>query len=331
MNIVHQCRSGAPDKIMLWTDGSYDLRKHDNTNLVCYTEEQLLEIGLRGEYILPADEGDIKHANAVSDFVLEQDFIMLPQVFDGEFNKVIDYQKFVPKNSDVYKNLEAATGVIYPQFETYTRGELLNKSYQIFDKVALKTTTGSGSRGVWIIDRDRVRLGNKCVDKLTKDNMDNFMSFCINENCDIILQELCPINLLKCNTDFVIKEGRLITYKWDCVNQDQQFTNWDNGEFIRTEYTDSIMAKITAYLVSLGIVNAIMNFESYSNLIDETWMIEFNWRYSNSMFEGQALGIDLISSYLTGMAESVPMGKHKFSRFWQCKLYSEIKDYHYGL
>lgn len=334
MPIVHQMRSGAPDKICLWTDGSYLMRAHDNTNLVDYDLDELAELYRNEEYILPADEGDILHANEMfTRGLVDQQFILLPLTVD---NIVIAYGKFVPKDSMIYKYLQQFTGVKYAEFELMDLLQFKTKYIQdsaYFDRKAIKTATGSGSRGVILVDPDRVHLGGKYVDNLDSADLDGFCKFVEKEDCKILIQDLIPYEpdrLMKCNVDFVIRDGKLLGYKWDYVNQSQQFTNWDNGYFVRNEYLDDLMSKVAKYLVTNGIMNAIMNFECFSDMESETWMVEFNWRYSNSMFEGQALNIDLISCYLNNTPFEVPMGSHKFARYWQCALYSDINRYHIG-
>lgn len=340
---VHQMRSGAPDKVELFTLPTHRLNKHDNTNLVSFTYSELVDKIEAREYLLPADEADIKYAN---DFESARGsslgYILLPQVRDDNGNiRIIDYNKFVPKDSKVYMNLRAATGIIYPdiltltpeQFQYHVQSHLVDGKYHIKD-VAIKTTTGSGSRGVLLIDPSRVHLGGKYRSELTNADLSDLFYFAKKEGCNIMLQQLIPNrpDLLKCNTDFIIKNGELLGYKWEVVNQAQQFTNWDNSDIVYSPYTDHVMKFLVNYLVQeCGIVNAIMNFESFSNMIDETWMIEFNYRYSNSMFELQAFGTDVVSIYLEGTKFRPQDGTYREVRYWQCALYNNIKDYHDGI
>lgn len=343
---VHQLRAGAPDKIMLAHSDSYELVKHDNCNLVDFTFEHLVHIQMAGEYILPADEGDIKYANdlACSHGLRNDGFILLPQRIQNDGDKgdrlhTINYGEFVPKNSDVYKLLETSTGIKYATYCDYSIEQFVERyTFESFknSRCALKTATGSGSRGVWLIDPERIHLGGKYVSELSKVQFDEFLEFAEKENCEILIQDLIPNDpkLTKVNVDFVIRDGQLLGYKWDKTDPTAVFTNWNFGWFIRNEYTDSVMIKIAEYLTQkYGIVNAIMNFEAFSDLSSETWLVEFNWRYSNSMFEWQALGIDPIQKYLDNenFFDSVPFGEHKFSRYWQCALYNDIPDYHSGI
>lgn len=340
--IVHLMRGGAPDKAMFYYLPAFNLIKHDFTNLVSYSKSEIYSILRNNEWILPADEGDIKHANKIYDpnELVDQSHILLPQIqLPDDSYKVIDYDKFVPKDSQVYANLELKTGIIYPRYNSLSLSEFIN-NWTLDDLnnlkggIALKSTTGSGSRGVWLIDEDRVSLGGKYTDKLTDIQYNNFIEFCKKENCNILIQSLIPNKpgkLLKCNTDFIIRDGKLLSYKWDLVNQAQQFTNWDNFNVIRSEYTDKVMNNLVNYLVNdCGICNGILNFESFSDLKSETYMIEINWRLSNSIFEYQALGVDAVTIYLENNNFEVPYGSHQAIRYWQCAFKDNIDGYHNG-
>lgn len=325
---LHQLRAGAPDKVGLWNDGSYQFIKHDNCNLVDWSLKELQECKERGEFILPADEGDIKFINRYCLKLPDQSFIMLPQEKDDNGNLVIiDYMKFIPKDCLVYKNVQAATGMKYAEFKSYTIEEFKNKDLYSDHRIAYKTTTGSGSRGVLLIDPNRVHLGWKYREFLTKRDLDEFISFAEKENCNIMMQELIPNDpkLTKVNCDFVLRDGKLLGYKWDKTDPEAVFTNWNFGWIVRTQYTDEMMNKIASYLTQqCGIVNAIMNFEAFSDFESETWLVEFNWRYSNSTFEGQAANIDLIGHYLRNEPFEFPEGFNKFSRYWRCEFYKDL-------
>lgn len=330
--IVHQLRAGAPDKACISTDSSYQLLKHDNTNLVDYTEDELLEIKIKGEYILPADEGDIKHANKLN-FGSEY-FILLPQTSD---EKVIKYDKFVPKDSVIYKSLVDGSPIRYMDFTSITLTEFMDKwtpeeLNKFKDGVAIKSTTGSGSRGVWLIDKQRAKFGGSFISQITYAQWNKFVDVCRHENCNVMLQDLIPVrdNLKKINVDFVISAGALLGYMWTIPNQSQLQTNWDNGTILKSQFTDDIMHEITKLLTNNGIYNAIMNFEAFSDMHDEVIIIEFNWRYSNSMFQSQAAGIDLIGRYLRNEPFSMPNGEHEFIRYWQCAFKEDIDGYHNG-
>lgn len=326
---IIQLRAMAPDKAMLWVDpkSNYELIKFDQTNLVDFNLELMKLYDEAGYWILPADEGDILIAN---EFEYHRIFpsIILPRTTNG---KVLDYGKFIPKDSMIYESLETFTGMRYPKFKVISHEDIEDYMQEIlFDKpdyrCVYKTTTGSGSRGVLLVQPELVKYGGKYIPRLTSEVVKNFVDYAKSGKRDVMIQDHIPFEgrLKKVNVDFVIRNGNLIGYKWDITNQSQLFTNWDNFHFMRNEYTDDLMQRVAKYLVHMGITDALMNFEAFSNHVDETWMVEFNWRYSNSMFEAQALGIDLIQKYLDAEPFETPMGMHRASRYWQCKLYDEI-------
>lgn len=338
--IVHQLRGGAPDKIQLWTSGTYELKMHDNTNLVNYTAKDLCELFNKGELILPADEGDIKHANNISrdmwELGCDQSRILLPLIDYSEgYSMVIPYELYVPKDSKVYEELGLYTNIRYAEYASTDIDGFLNYIHNNeSEPMAYKTATGSGSRGVLLVDPSRTHLGGKYRDYLSNSEINQFINFARKENCNILIQKLIPNKpeLKKINVDFAIRDGKLLGYKWDIVNQAQQFTNWDNGYFHKSVYSDAIMDQVAWYLThQCGITDALMNFEAFSDMESEIWMVEFNWRYSNSMFEGQALGIDLIDCYINKKYFDYPYGDRKFSRYWQCKLYDNMPNYHEGV
>lgn len=337
--IVHILRGGAPDKISRWTDGSYEVRLHDNTNLVDYTRNEVFDIISRCELILPADEGDIRHANKIydRDDLYDQSWILLPHENIGEgYCKVIDYDKFVPKDSLIYRNLVGLTPFGYMDFYSMSIEEFL-KQWTLSDLddsdgegLALKSTTGSGSRGVLILDKERSKFGGSFVSQITEAQYQKFIEFCKKENCRVMIQDLIPTGLTKINVDFVIRDGKLLGYMWTIPNQTQLQTNWDNGYIVRNEFTDYIMNEVKLIMEHHGIWNAIMNFEAFTDMKSQVILIEWNWRYSNSMFQAQAAGIDLVGQYLRNEPFSMPKGEHKFSRYWQCKFYKNIPGYHDG-
>lgn len=314
---IIQFRAGAPDKFNLFHKNNIELIKYDHKNLVDFTDYQVRFEFDPDSYLLPADEGDIKHANTLTD----QSHILLPKTSTGD---VIDYMSYVPKDSKFYQEMNLEL-IKYPAYKVYSLEDFKKIDYRFHNNCVLKTTTGSGSRGVWVIDHKRTHLGNKCVSELTPAQYQDFIDFCTKENCDIIVQELCNINYKKCNVDFIIRDGELLTYKWTLMNQSQQFTNWDNGEFIKNEFTDKVMKEFMDYLINVqDIKDAIMNFECYSDLSSEVQLVEMNWRYSNSMFEFQALGEDPLDIYFT--KRHFDVSPIKFTRYWQCMPYYEIED-----
>jgi hypothetical protein len=333
-------RGGAPDKIGLWTDGSYGLIKHDHTNLVSWTEDKIKSIVSNYEYILPADVGDILYANKLSGSYgnFDDSFILLPQINCGEwYCKIIDYNEFVPKNSTIYEQIcnGQVKGVTYMPYRLFDVNnikdyselhELVYEANLGYRKFALKSTTGSGSRGVWLIDSDRLHLGGKYISKLGDKDFIEFVKFCKDNSAKAMIQELIPNDpkLTKVNVDFVIRDGKLLGYKWDKTDPTAVFTNWNFGWFTTTGYTDMIMKNISEFLLERGIWNAIMNFEAFTDYQSNLYLVEFNWRYSNSMFEGQAEGVDLIGHYLRGEEFKFPYEERKFVRYWQCKYYDEL-------
>lgn len=328
MKVVHMMRGAAPDKFNMWTDKSYEMINHDFTNLVDYSEEEIEALDEKGEYIISADEGDILHVNK---FTKNHSSIILPKDRDG---KVIEYKKYIPKDSRLYNIFQTDKVFRYAPFYTLSLDELKRKihNHDYHNEVAIKTVTGSGSRGVILVTKNKelLNLGGKYVTDVESSAMwIDFVKFAEKEGCDIMIQDLIPFkehDLTKVNVDFVIRNGKLLGYKWTATDPQAVFTNWNWGEHVRCEYTDKVMDHVTKILVDYGIHDALMNFEAFSNYINETWLVEFNWRFSNSTFEGQAAKVDLISSYLNEEPFSMVYGRHKFSRYWQCMYYDN--NYH---
>lgn len=334
--IIHQMRGCAPDKIQLaYNQDSYRLVHHDFTNLVSYEENQVESLR-ENEYILAADEGDIKFANQLSDYCNSR--ILLPKSGD---NRVIDFNKYVPKDSKIYEQVARGVlkdiGLTYPKYITkdFCKGnpdeliELVGNR-----RVAIKSCTGSGSRGVLLIDKDRLYLGGKYRESLTYEEAEDIINYSTHQDCNLIIQDLIPdkSNLMKINVDFVIRDGELLGYKWDEVAHDSVFTNWNYGWFIRNEYTEKFMKELTLFLTASGVTDAIMNFEAFSDNESETHLVEFNWRYSNSMFEWQSIDEDPIDAYLNDRKmKPTPGSRTKFSRYWQCMLYDDVPSYVDGI
>lgn len=335
--VVHILRGGAPDKVNLGGN-KYVGIKHNNCNLVNFNEGKINDIINSGEYILPSDEGDIIYMNKSN--ILDQSSILLPQTKD---NKIIDYNSFVKKNSKVYLDLFENTGIKYCVFKLYTVEELLDlinmnyhkKSDVVFSNCAIKTTTGSGSRGVFICSTEAYNKGwfnyhkHATVNDLLK-IIDFAKSECkLGHDCKIMVQDLIPIDLLKVNVDFVIRDGKLLGYKWDLPETGSNFTNWNWCDIIHTNKTDEYMNKLVDYLVNdCGVYNAIMNFEGYMNAdCTELYMVEFNWRYSNSTFESLAFDIDLVHQYLINEPFEFPKGSTRICRSWTPIKESDIKNF----
>lgn len=345
MIIVHQMRGGAPDKIQLYHKENIGLIHHDYCNLIDYNRDELSSILNKGEYILPADEADIAHVNKLEaeKTLKNQEFILLPLTLKKgrKLKKVIDYNKFVPKDSDVYAQLSSKTRFKYMPYKSYSiaQAEELMKS-RIGKEIpaAYKTATGSGSRGVLLVDKNRLYLGGKYVQDLNLSNVAEFINFAKTQTFEksnetrILVQGLIPNDpgLHKINVDFFIRNSRLIGYKLTETDPAAVFTNWNWGYFHRTIWTDEMMQELTAFLTqSYSITDAFMNFEGFYDRIGRIYMVEFNWRYSNSTFEYQAVGVDPIYNYINDIdfLDAIPIGHHKFSRYWQCKLYENVDNY----
>lgn len=348
MVIVHQMRGGAPDKIQLYHKENIGLIHHDYCNLVDYDRDELSSILSKGEYILPADEADIAHVNKLDaeKALKNQEFILLPLTAKKgkRVKKVIEYNKFVPKDSNVYAQLSSKTRFKYMPYKSYSipQAEKLMKS-RIGKEVpaAYKTATGSGSRGVLLVDKTRLHLGGKYVQDLNLSNVAEFIDFAKtqtfenSEGTRVLVQDLIPNDpkLHKINVDFFIRNSRLIGYKWTETDPTAVFTNWNWGNFHRTTWTDETMQELAAFLTRFcSITDAFMNFEGFCDNAGRIYMVEFNWRYSNSTFEYQAVGVDPIYNYINDIdfLDAIPKGDHKFSRYWQCKLYENVDNYIVG-
>lgn len=324
---VHLMRGGAPDKIALAHSSYYNLVRHDNTNIVGMDINDLLKFTSDHNYILPADEMDIKAVNKlILNYEINQTHILLPQDPKGN---IIDYNKFVPKDSKFYQDMIGHKGYlpIYPNFDRISIPRFIEWSENPDNRklpVAIKTVTGSGSRGVKLIDKNCLHYGGKYISELTDSDVDDLIEFAKSQgNCDLIIQDLIPfrqLGLKKVNVDIIMKHGSLLGYKWDEVDQHSLFTNWDQGYFRNNAYIQDLMNDFEYHLNSHGIYNGLLNFEAFSNMKDTTYLIEVNWRYSNSMFEWQAAGIDPIMSMLYELPCSIPDEclNRQFKRYWQC-------------
>jgi hypothetical protein len=325
---IHQFRAGAPDKFNIWTDGTYEFVKHDNCNLRDWSVDQIKKTIKNKEYLLPADEGDIKYINEVRDKLdgIDLSYILLPQEKINNKLEIINYEKYVPRDSVMYQNLVEKTDFIYQPYKVYSIPNFKRYVTEAIDNIAIKTLAGSGSRGVLLIDKNRLHLGGKYVEFLTKDMKDSLIKYAEEHKCKIMLQKLIPYdkNLKKVNVDFIMRNGKLLGYKWTNPDPTAVFTNWNWGHIINTPYTEKVMKQLAKYLKDNGIYNAIINFEAFSDMKSTIYMVEFNWRYSNSTFEQQASGIDLIGCYLRNEKFSFPKGVRKFVRYWQCVYYDEI-------
>lgn len=327
---VHMMRGGAPDKFGLYPlKESYELIKMDRMNLVDIDESVLDYMDLMGDYIISADEGDIIYANKL---MRDHPCIILPRTKSG----IIKYDQYVRKDSPIYRRLTEDNVFTYPKYQIIKYDDfekaVSSGDFSEFEKlteVAFKTTTGSGSRGVLLVTEDQTRLafGNKYIPKFDINNpiVNDFIDFNMKEKADIMIQNFIPFvekNLLKVNVDFIIKGGMLYGYKWTVPDPHALFTNWNFGWHVFTEYTENIMNYITGILTDeYDIEDALMNFEAFSDMKSETWLVEFNWRYSNSTFESYAAGVDMIDCYIYNKTFDMPRGWNKFNRYWRCGYY----------
>lgn len=332
---VHLLRGGAPDKIALAHSPYYKLVKHDNTNIVGMSLEDLCKYTEGNNYILPADEMDIKAVNEVNGNPdVDQSHILLPQDLLGN---VINYDKFVPKDSNFYRSLANPKGnlPIYPQTTRMSISQFIewsNDPDNACKLVAIKTATGSGSRGVKLVDESCLNYGGKYIPKLTKSDVNDIVEFAASQNnCDILIQELIPfrqLGLKKVNVDIVMKHGNMLGYKWDEVDQHSLFTNWDQGYFRDNCYIKELMNNFEYHLRNHGVCHGLLNFEAFSNMKDTTYLVEVNWRYSNSTFEWMAAGIDPIMCLLFSHPCSIPDEclDRQFKRYWQCQFTDELLE-----
>ena len=330
---VVQFRAGAPDKSKLFHHANIKYHKVNGYNMADMDKE-LIDYWLgKGYWLLPADEGDIKIANSLYG---DQSHIMLPQVKvstpEGSVLKVIPYS-YVNKDSGVYKHLEEKTGMKYLKSKIMTVEEFEDfvsvyedKPYEkIFEECAIKTTTGSGSRGVLVCSKYAFEHKMEYYHEYaTYEDLQRIISFAKSEveggrDCKIMIQDLIPTNLVKVNCDFCIRNGKLLGYRWDIPEHGSNFTNWNWLTVVHNIPTDRWMKNITDYLINdCGIENAIMNFEAYQTTdLLELYMVEFNWRYSNSAFTSQAFNIDMVSCYVHNTPFSFPVGETSVLRYWQ--------------
>lgn len=322
MKPVYILRGGAPDKANLSSD-KYNYIKLNNTNLVDLAPDYIDKICSLG-YVLPADEGDIKYCNKCS---INYHNVLLPRTAAG----IIDYG-IVHKDSYIYKNIMqdtmnrneySCTIHTTPKLDTsnifnYIKQEAI-RFIEDGNDITIKTTTGSGSRGVIVVDREMASAGVFNYHSEISEDMFNKLEVfynkekLINKDCKLVIERTLPVYKAfhKVNCDFIIKDCELKYYKFDIPEGNCNFTNWDWLTVVRNSITDKIMSTISKYLIGHGITDAIMNFEGFiDNYANEDkkfdfYLIEFNWRYSNSMFESLALGVNMIDTYIDGLIPDV--------------------------
>lgn len=325
---IYQLRGGAPDKFKLSTSDRIKLVHVDHSKLSDFSVKELASMKKWNEYILPADEGDIAYATKFNGFTIT-DCILLPKMG----NRVID-PKIVNKNSPIY-TVVSHNKITYMSYLVESDKDKVWDLLNTSPTVALKTLTGSGSRGVLLKDKSRLHLGGKYREHITGEEFEDFWKYYedqveITGTEGVMLQKLIPNDpkLRKINVDFVIRGGELLGYKWDETDPDAVFTNWNWGYFVRTPFTDDIMTEVVYKLTDFGITDAIMNFEAFTDHKSIVYLVEFNWRYSNSMFEWQAIGEDPLDAYIFNRKMMMPpLGRTKFSRYWQSSTYRSNPNY----
>lgn len=345
LHTVHVMRGGAPDKCALPNTDNIKFIKHNNCNLASLDINTIKKLCSSG-YILSADEGDIYHVNKLRDIgeISEKIArkILLP--FCSVTNHIIDYISFIPKDSHIYSDITNHTdGLI--KYENYISYDIDKwRTLKIYDDCAIKTNFGSGSRGILLKSKyhyDKGIPGYK--DKIETNDIKGIVSYLDSycnslkipvENRHLLVQKLIPPTnndgeeLRKVNVDFVIRKGKLLGYKWGLPEPGSNFTNWNWVDIIHDDYTDNIMSAMEKYLVNIiGITDAIMNFEAFSDMRDNLYLVEFNWRYSNSAFESHAFGFDLVECYLTNTKFSTPTTSTgiKLCRTWNPILLTNLE------
>lgn len=331
-------RSGAPDKALLGTESTdkYQFIRYNGYNLNELSTEEIKDLINNDIYIFCSDEKDIEKANKIVDEVPDQSKIILPLIKD----KVIPYS-YVDKDSDVYNTIEKDIGVIVPHKTVYSISEFedkivspnkYNKGY-ILTECAIKTTLGSGSRGVIICNKEAYdkKMFNyhegATYDDLLK--LVNYARDYDESSIKIIIQDLIPISTNKVSTNFVIRNGKLLGYMWQHPEKGSNFTNWNWEDMITNEHTDKYMNDIANWLINkYKITDAFMNFEAFvTDDFSKLYLVEFNWRYSNCTFASMAFGIDLLDCYLNNKEFRFPEGNHKVLRYWKAVRYEDIGFY----
>lgn len=324
MKKVIQFRAGAPDKFMKFTSGDYELIQRDGVNLRDYSVQEVSSVD-DDTWFLSADEGDIEFAmNLPADV---QKRVMLPQTADG----IINFKKFVPKDSEFYQNLSKRTLFSYPIREIIKAEQfpLLYDMMKDSDRYVIKVAQGSGSRGVIVVNSDRVPQpgAREQYQLLIKDKVDEVIELATKRCCNIVIQDLAYTDLVnqeKYDLSIIIRHGKLVAYHWS--HPDNDSTNWDHGEFIRSEFTDKAVNSLVNYLKDCNITDGFFNLDGYTNYKDFLTLIEINWRLANCVFIFEAWGLDYIDMYLNPDKDNwnskIPYGKYPYLRYWRCSLYN---------
>lgn len=328
--LVYLARGGAPDKMTQGDTYHKNVRilPVDQLNLYSMSVDDLnwflVTLVGDGSYFVPADERDIKVANDLVDHV-SMNHIILPKTTGGKILNHDDISKFNVMTKWIKGGYAVELGDVR---KTPT---LLPKKFSKseFTGVACKSSYGSGSREVLIADPNRSKFGLPFVDQITKKDYDRLKKMDSEDN-PVYLEQLIPYKwgIQKVNVDFIIKGGQLKFYKFDLVESGALTTNWNHGTWVRDKYTDKIMKTVVRFLTKeMGVRDAVMNFEAFMDT-HEFYLVEFNWRYSNSMFETEAIGINMIDLYFDkewkkdDFRKLIPIGFYKeFVRAWTCKFH----------
>lgn len=324
---VIQFRAGAPDKFRQFTSGEYVLVKLDNKNLVDLSLDDLKRVD-NHTYFLSTSELDIPYAATLPKDIQKR--CMLPQTAEG----IINYEKFVPKDSKFYKELELHTDFFYGlQYVFYPRDfKDIYEHLKSEDKFALKVTKGSGgSRGVVVINSERIPQGSarEQYQTLTETLVKSVIDVANEYQANIMVQKLSYPNLVgykKYCAEYILRNGKLVVYKWEEPVGDS--TNYDHLTIIRNDYTDKMIEQLANYMLSLGITDGIFGIDGYTNYEDFCSICEQNWRQENCLFEFEALGLDFIEMYLhpeVDWLSKVPYGEHKVIRYWRAAIF-DIKN-----
>ena len=316
-NIV-QFEANAPDKYCYGQVTNANLIQKDRRDMkdypIIYNDGSTM--------YLPVNDRDILYAKQYPLYI--QRSIILPQCADG----VIDFYKFVPKNSEFYQTLEAETGLKYRILNTYTADQFgsLYDRYKDNPKFVLKTTLGWGSYGVIVMNQDRVPQAGarEQYQQLNKSTVDKIVSVAEHLGCEIIEQEFAynEVTNIKYNLNIIFRGSELVAYKFDIPENDS--TNFNHAVFVRSEFTDELASKVVKYLVSKGCTDGIIGVEGYTDMKSEASVCEFNFRCDNSMFTFEVFGLDFIRMYVypdeENWMDKIPYGNTPYIRYWRaCK------------
>jgi len=327
---IYQFRAGAPDKYRMWTNGQYELIKIDGCNLKDYPLEVIDHLDNQ-TYCICTSEDDIKYASQLKSSMQQRLFLPLSN------GKLINYDDFVPKDSKFYQGiLNQKTDFYYPLIDSWTVSQFVDNINELRSnspKLVLKVQKGSGSRGVYVINNERQpQAGSReQYTELTDYLINELINYAVESDSNILIQTLAYRDLsidTKYNCNFMIRNGKLLLYKWNKPDNDS--TNYDHAIFIRNEFTDSVINSLVNYMVNdCGVTDGLFGVDGYTDYKNYISMIETNWRHENSFFEFEAYGIDFIDAYLNPdkyNMDWIPFGEYPFIRYWRCSMFNPIKN-----